>query len=301
MTLCHAPKQPMKRKLLTLLAGLPWLNACGLGNRSYFHTGDPAEDAHRWRFRDIGVELVVTAAEGVGEMRGVKIYSDNGAEIFGSASFQHGGDNRMMMGTPRMPRHVRVVWRKDDKDFKIIKGGMGLDYEGTITGDYTIPVAERIPDAVLEALRNRGGTLKLVNTVRTVEVDNLGGTLRLKFRFHPEGVYLGWEIERRPGYNRQRSLEGLYYPPAYSFIDGDFKEARPAEFYWEGADSYIRMRQSLPTPVSEEDQAYLDRYHLMVRGNGRIMTIPPTPSNYRHVWEKGWYIDKTGQKVWVEY
>jgi hypothetical protein len=47
-----------------------------------------------------------------------------------------------------------------------------------ISGDYRIPVAERIPDDVLNDIRAHGGGL------------------RLKFRLKPDGVLFGWDIER---------------------------------------------------------------------------------------------------------
>ena len=53
--------------------------------------------------------------------------------------------------------------------------------EGTITGDYTVPVAERISQDVLDSIRSHGGAL------------------RLKFRLKPDGVLFGWDIERDGG------------------------------------------------------------------------------------------------------
>ncbi|MDB5797035.1 MAG: hypothetical protein JWP36_937 [Paucimonas sp.] len=72
---------------------------------------------------------------------------------------------------------MRVVWRANPKPVWGKNGG--IEYEGPIIGDYTIPVAERIPDEVLNDIRAKGGAL------------------RLKFRLKPDGVMLGWDIERR--------------------------------------------------------------------------------------------------------
>jgi hypothetical protein len=73
----------------------------------------------------------------------------------------------------------------------------GIDYDGTIAGDYTIPIAERIPDA-------------LVNQIRLH-----GGGLRLKFRLKPDGVLFGWDLERPD--------IGLY---RFDMPGGDFLETR---------------------------------------------------------------------------
>ncbi len=74
-----------------------------------------------------------------------------------------------------------------------IKTPWGGDYYGDILGDYTIPVASRIPDAVVRDIRKSGGSL------------------RLKFRLKPDGVLFGWDIERFSG--------GL---PRHTMPGGDF-------------------------------------------------------------------------------
>jgi hypothetical protein len=74
----------------------------------------------------------------------------------------------------RVPLIVHVVWRKGAGWNRIKE----VWNEGVIVGDYTIPVAERIPDETLNDIRTRGGGL------------------RLKFRLKPDGVLFGWDIER---------------------------------------------------------------------------------------------------------
>lgn len=257
------PKQPMKRKLLALLSGLPWLGACRAGPDPY-HTGDPAEDALRQRFRNLSLELRIDAVAGV-EMGNVRITTDLGHHIFGSPKMGAGsvsGRNNSIsaVGSARVPRWVRVTWGKP-----IV---VSSDWDGPIIGDYTISVADRIPDAVLESLRK-----------------DPKGDLRIKFRLHPEGVYFGWEIERRPGYDpkKTRTPEGLsiFYPPAYELTGGDFKEARPA-YYLVTETGFVRI-PDMPPPLSEADKAFLIKHHLYTFASGQVR-------------EKGWYIDKNGQK-----
>jgi hypothetical protein len=84
-------------------------------------------------------------------------------------------------------------------------------------------VAERIPDEALDDLRKNGGGL------------------RLKLRIHPDTLLVGWDIERRPGYDPAiKDSSGdrpLYVPAQYSWVGGDFREAirrkgQPIEKGW---------------------------------------------------------------------
>lgn len=193
------------------------------------------------------------------KMGGVVIQNDRGYKIFSSASIGRGGRATLHVGAARVPRWVRVAWHKDDENFRATSSGEGIKYEGTIIGDYTIPVAERIPDAVLESLRK-----------------NPRGNLRIKFRLHPEGVYSGWEIDR--GQGKVRSADD---PPPYELTGGDFKETRPTGYAL--TDKGLVKISDMPPPLSEADKAFLKKHHLYTFASGQV-------------WEKGWYIDKNGQK-----
>lgn len=196
----------MKRKLLALLAGLPLLTACVSAEvratrkageereKAYHDSLTPNKRAALRRFRGIGIQLVVDAIAGA-EMGGVKIYSDNGYSIFSSGSVALRKRSISDVGSARVPLWVRVTWKKP-----IV---VSSDWDGPIIGDYTIPVAERIPDEVLESLRKDPGML------------------RIKLRLHPNGVYFGWDIERRPGYKPGYSVSAVHDMPG-----GDFQEAR---------------------------------------------------------------------------
>jgi hypothetical protein len=93
----------------------------------------------------------------------------------------------------RVPLSLRVVWRQCGR-YQTERAAWVND--GTL-GDHTVPVAARIPEAVLGDLRARSGTL------------------RLKFRLTPEGVLFGWDVER---YSR-----GVV---RFDCPGGDFSEAR---------------------------------------------------------------------------
>jgi hypothetical protein len=76
-------------------------------------------------------------------------------------------------------------------------GPWASTYGDEVLGDYTIAVASRIPDMVLQDIRARGGGL------------------RLKFRLKPDGVLFGWDIERPGGGISRFDLPG-----------GDFLDTR---------------------------------------------------------------------------
>lgn len=92
-----------------------------------------------------------------------------------------------------------MKWRSK-KDGKAIMDNGTLSYEGTIIGDYTVPVAERIPDELLDDLRQ-----------------NRRGNLRIKIRLAEDRVLIGWDI--------MREGEGKYTFD-YEMAGGDFREAR---------------------------------------------------------------------------
>ncbi len=260
--------QPLKRKLLGLLGLFPWLPSC-----SAVQTKDSSDLAYKFR----GIRGVVVRTDAIGEKEYVAIISDTNRQI--EALSRLGPKNNSILsfsgGALPVPKTVGVTWREGAVSM-VIKGPDPWT-GGTIVGDYTIEVASRIPDAVIESLRK-----------------NPKGDLRIKFRLHPEGVYLGWEIERRPDYDpiKARTPEGssIYYPPGYELVGGDFKEARPAYYLWtpEGGFKELPVR----SPFSPEGKQYLDTGLFFVAGRD---------SRAGMLWEKGWHIDKDGRKVLTDY
>lgn len=182
-------KQPMKRKLLQLAMLCPWIAGCSAVATASDATPDPQK-----RFKGIGLVLVVDAVPGA-EMRGVVFYDDRGVSIYASSLVAKRNREIMGLGGARVPSSVRAVWRENPKPVWGKQGG--IDYEGTMIGDYSISVAERIPDEVLNDIRARGGAL------------------RLKFRLKPDGVLFGWDIERPGGGISKFDMPG-----------GDFLETR---------------------------------------------------------------------------
>lgn len=111
---------------------------------------------------------------------------------------------RYEQGKRKPGRETAELYQKEKIDKrKLIASNLGIvhqgpwggGYFGPVLGDHTLPIASRIPDAVLQEIRKGGGGL------------------RLKFRLKADGVLFGWDIERFSG--------GL---PRHSMPGGDFLE-----------------------------------------------------------------------------
>jgi hypothetical protein len=101
------------------------------------------------------------------------------------------------------PKTIRVQWRDryltDSQPEAIAYTGFekkvdGAFYGGNILGDYTVPVADRIPDELIADLR--GGRK---------------GGFRLKIRLHEDGPLVGWDLA---------TSTDVWH------VGGDFQEAR---------------------------------------------------------------------------
>jgi len=192
----NTPPQPdlMKRKLLTLLASLPLFAACS-ANSSNLST-DP-EDVHlRKKFH--GIYGVVLKLDATSPKHGVTITSDTGRSISApstlgpkNVSNQTYTDNSMPI-----PKAVHATWREGAYKYQLNPPGW---VGGTIIGDYTVPVAERIPDSVLDYIRKNGGAL------------------RLKIRLKDDGVLIGWDVEE--WYTTQYGRGLRWVLPGGDFLD----------------------------------------------------------------------------------
>jgi hypothetical protein len=174
-----------------LTALFPLISGCALTVGTF----EAKEINPQRRFKGISIVFVEDAVAGA-KMNYVSIVSVNGMTIDAPSLLALHNRGTLAVGPVRVPSTVRVVWREGTgwDDFKKIWN------IGTIVGDYTVPVAERIPDEVLADIRTNGGSL------------------RLKFRLKPDGVLFGWDIERDGA--------GTGYSLRYDMPGGDFKAAR---------------------------------------------------------------------------
>ena len=187
--------QTRKRKFVVVLAISAFATLLSACRATAMGTKPSALNETQQRFKGIGLTLVVDAVEGA-EMLGVEFFAD-GREFPSYASSVTKKGNREIMSFPGglVPEKMRVIWRDNSIALSYPNGRPGITYGGKLLGDHNLPIASRIPDAVLQEIRKNGGGL------------------RLKFRLKPDGVMFGWDIERFSG--------GL---PRHSMPGGDFLE-----------------------------------------------------------------------------
>ena len=138
-------------------------------------------------------------------VRGLNIFDEEGYLFFVHANLTP--PNGRITGSYGadfgVPKFLRCEWRDKiemEPDGALKRGLPGRAYYGgTLLGNYTIPVASRIPDALLEDKRRNGGGF------------------RLKIRIHPDGPLIGWDLERGIGTGPDGSK--------FHHAGGDFQEA----------------------------------------------------------------------------
>jgi hypothetical protein len=176
----------------------------------------PEDAALKYRFRDVGGgELYVT---GFAEVGPAALFEENGDNYHVRTWFdKKGGGVRSSYGGGVVgdrlviPKTLRMIRYAEDAR---IKGNATpfSAFEGAVVADVTVSVASRIPEDLLEDLRR-----------------DPKGVLRLKLRLHPDTLLVGWDIERRPGFDpkkRDQFGEAVYVAPVHSFAGGDFREAK---------------------------------------------------------------------------
>jgi len=182
--------------------------ACGNARREPAREYTPAEQRMRIKFGDIGYELSVDAIRG-DRLQGVNFYSVGRPIPFYGAAIQIMESRAVMGHSGPIPERVRIVWRDSDRHGHDTVDG--TTYNGKIIGDEVIEVGSRIPQDLINDLKR-----------------DSRGSLRLKFRMSRHGTMLGWDIERRPGYDPKKRDElgrPFYAHAVHSFAGGDFREA----------------------------------------------------------------------------
>lgn len=196
----HAVAQPMKRKLMSLALLFPWLSACQVGRLN----AQTTDATFKNKFRGIGGVTVVVFGS-LTEHQFITFTTDSGRSLGAPSRVNQKTIQRSFYDGDSLavPKTVRVIWKEGDVKNDFPRGWLG----GTVVGDYTTEVAQRIPPELTDDLRR-----------------DPKGNLRIKFRLADDGVLFGWDIERRPGYDPKNGVTSV--PPVYSFTGGDFQEAR---------------------------------------------------------------------------
>lgn len=219
----HTAQQPdfRKRKFLTLLAGLPLFTACSANSsKSSKLSTDPEEARLQKKFH--GIYGVVLRLDATSRKHGITITNERGRYVSapgGLGPKSVGNQTYTDISFP-IPKAVRATWREGKFEQK--PGGGGWN-GGTIIGDYTVPVAERIPDSILDYIRSTRRDPFVAgqdaNDGSDVMGRAIGRALRLKIRLADNAVLIGWDVEERIQTKYGIGLE-------YRMPGGDFQEAK---------------------------------------------------------------------------
>lgn len=200
-------KQRIKRKILIVLAMLPWLAACA-------QTDKPQTDRE---LKGMGMVVVYGLAPDASKKVGVDALTDAGNNLFGSAVLSHrnGGESSSGGGNMSFPRWVRVSWREGVEPGKYWT-------TGKVVGDYTVEVLSRIPVEIF-----------------TYVAAARGRAIVLRFRLKDNGVLLAWDVQEtlpipgcRPSYGE--TCTALHYKMhGGDFLDAEMYNGKVIDPGWE--------------------------------------------------------------------
>jgi hypothetical protein len=163
----------------------------------------------RYKFRGIrGGERRIDAFK---KESGVALYLESGlvldAGVFNRGAKTSGYGGGSAGDSLDVPKTLRLV--RYSEDSRMLGGIRYPAYDGTPILDVTVPVAERIPDEVLDRIRK------------------YKGSLILKFRIHPRTLMVGWEVRNGRSYPFKRDEYGnAYTTDEDDMVGGDFCERR---------------------------------------------------------------------------
>jgi hypothetical protein len=194
--------EPLLRRRRVLVLAVGGLTACDRLQALAGTDGTLSEEDKALKHKFRGLRGGQLRVDSLFEVNGLNIFDHNGKLFFARAQFvPPTGDYIGSYGADfGVPKFLRVEWRSAANDWRM-DGPNGAAQGGTLLGNYTVPVASRIPDALLDDLRANGGGF------------------RLKIRTHQDGPLIGWDI--------QRALSSAPDGSAFHHAGGDFQEARP--------------------------------------------------------------------------
>jgi len=178
----------IRRRTLHLLGllGLSGLSACAL-------PPSISEDRFAGKIPQFGT-LRLDANP---EKSAVTVFDEHGYVLASAALLSKKVVGNFHGGSRDIPRSIRATWRTG----QYRPTGHGGWTDGTVMGDYTTTVAERIPPEVFAYIRQHGGSL------------------RLKIRIVDGAVLVGWDVEKYTPVGGPGDSGFHYY-----MVGGDFRE-----------------------------------------------------------------------------
>lgn len=198
-----------RRGLLAATATLLSLPACSeTVDEQRQRAGLPplTEEQKRMRKKFKGLKGGQLVVDAFGEKEAVTIFHESGRVFYTRGVVSPRNQSIYAYGAEfGVPLSLRAMWRRENAEVNgIVQSPIritelrGIYEGGTIAGDYTVPVAERIPDDLLAELRRN----KYVG-------------FRLKLRLHDDGLLVGWDLAS---------------PVDRIHVGGDFQEAHIVYF-----------------------------------------------------------------------
>lgn len=177
-----------RRDVLGVVVSLTCLPACSESEEARRErSGLPpmTEEQKRMRKKFKGLKGGQLVVDAFGEKEAVTILDENGVRFYSSAILSKRNRSIYAYGSEfGVPIRLRAIWRREGEEINGVivnpirmSQQYGIYEGGTVVGDYTVPVAERIPEALLAELRTKGGGF------------------RLKLRLHDDGLLVGWDIK----------------------------------------------------------------------------------------------------------
>ena len=195
-----------KRQLLGLFAASVY-SMTGCASQPAAKDRNLSDEDKKLQHKFRGIYGVVLRLDALTRKDYTTTTSDKGILISQDAHLGPGGATNLTFtdnSSMPIPKTIRATWRANpNRDISLRDSRW---QGGTIIGDYTVPVAERIPDELIDYIRKNGGAL------------------RIKIRLRDDGIAIGWDIERiiplkdwKPEYKLPSGI-------SYLLPGGDFME-----------------------------------------------------------------------------
>lgn len=201
-----------RRKHLCDLLGIPIVLIGCLPKAGHTQQAASADTDAGLRHRFRGVRGGEKYIDAVRRMSGVAIYLEDGwlfaSGVFGPSPKISSYGGSVPGDQLAVPEKLRMILYAQGYKRTMRDNDFGA-YEGQVINDVTVPVASRIPDNVLDRVRqSKGG-------------------LRLKLRLHPQTLLVAWEVSLGQSWKFRRDFAGNAITTDEDTLPGgDFREAR---------------------------------------------------------------------------
>jgi hypothetical protein len=207
-----------RRRLVQSLISVPIFAGCEpkLPEPNREQSRQLTEEEHKWKYKFRGMKGGELYADAAPEKPNVMIVNEKGHLFYMKSVMGVRTNSKHSYGAEfGVPIMLRATWRDDEpvgqgqsRNNVVLNGDRYVG--GVVLGDVTVPVAERIPDELLDKMRKyQCGFI-------------------LKLRLTDETLLIGWELRLGRSYPFARDTHGNAYfrPEVDDTAGGDFCERR---------------------------------------------------------------------------